>query len=234
MINIYFYILAFYTKIINIITTNKFNLFTLNIIMVVYIRHANDDSHKTKHIHDPHITRNGVSLIKLKLKELIKKYGYPKEIHYSPFRRCIDTMRIIIHELKKNTDTENIKLIPDTNLSRYFNKKEKKKPKVSKKTLGYGIPINESKYAFYKRVSLNANNMKNTDNTVWCITHAIVYKTVAKSYNVFTNDHIDFFESFSNNNNHNLNNHYLTEEQQDPNHPDYVPMKERFKVIRHS
>lgn len=195
--------------------------------MVVYIRHANDDS-KTKHKHDPHITQNGITLIKSKLKELIKKYGYPKKIYFSPFRRCIDTMRIIIHELKKDIDTENIKLICDVNLSRYFNKKEKKKPKVSKKTLEYNIPINESKYSFYKRVSLNAKDMKNNNNDVWCITHAIVYKTVARHLNVLTNDHINFFESFSNN-----NKEYLTESQKDPNHPDYIPMTERFNVKKH-
>lgn len=206
--------------------------------MVVYIRHANDDNHKTKYKHDPHITKHGISAIKDKVQELIIKYGYPKEIYFSPFRRCIETMRIIVHELKKDKKShyKNINLYCDVTLSRYFSKKEQKKPKVSKKTLEYNIPIKENKYEFHRRVKENANDMKKYGNDIWCITHALVYKNVARELNIVTNDHIDFLESFCNVSNfsNNSNSGELNDNQKDPTHPDYVPMKERFTVIKHS
>lgn len=222
--------------------------------MVVYIRHADDNDHKTKYKHDPHITQKGIFKAKIIIHELISKYGYPTEIYFSPFRRCIDTMKVMMHELKKikNAKSKNIKLYCDISLSRYFTKKDKENPSISKQTLSYNIPIYENKKEFHKRVKSHVSDMSKSPNNIWCITHALVYKNIAKRLNVYTNNRIEFLDYFSNMNiptpipNNTSDTHdntqikkiyksyqELTSEQLDPENPEYVPMTERFFITKH-
>ncbi len=194
--------------------------------MVVYIRHANDNDHHTKYKHDPHITKEGIHNAKKMVHNLISKYGRPTEIYFSPFRRCIDTMRVMMHVLKK----EKIRLVCDVSLSRYFTKSDKKDPKVSKKTLQYKVPIYESKKEFHKRVERHVSEMSKKSNNIWCITHALVYKNIAKNLNVQTNPRIEFLEHFSYDKYEKKQE--LSLNQLDPTDPEYVPMTERFAIIK--
>ncbi|ARF09444.1 broad specificity phosphatase PhoE [Indivirus ILV1] len=185
--------------------------------MIVYIRHANDDGHNTKYKHDPHITKEGIHNTKKIVKELIYKYGYPKEIYYSPFRRCIETMKIIMQKLKN----KKIRLVCDTNLSRYFTESDKKKPRVSSKTLKYKIPIYENKKEFHQRIDNHLTKMAKKSNNVWCITHALVYKNISEKLKIHTNPRIDFLEHFS----HNVIDDTVNE---------LIPMTEKFSVIKNN
>ena len=210
--------------------------------MVVYIRHADDNNKHTKHKHDPHITKRGMHNVKKTTKELISKYGCPDTIYVSPFRRCVDTVKIMVNEINNINNNNKINVICDVNLSRYFSKSDKKHPRVSKTTLDYNVPIYETKREFHKRINNHINETVKTEkshneNIVWCITHALVYKNIAKKLHVSTNDRIDFLEYFSYNHHKHTNIDdgpipidQLLPEQLDPDNPEYVPMVKRFGV----
>jgi len=234
--------------------------------MVVYIRHGDDNNKHTKHKHDPHITKQGIDNVRNITKELIRKYGCPNTIYVSPFRRCIDTMKVMLHEINSTNEINKkkknkVRLVCDVNLSRYFTKSDKKHPKVSKKTLDFGIPIYESKKDFHKRINYHVTETakKHHENVVWCITHALVYKNIAKNLNITTNNRIEFLEYFSYTYNEseseseqkrkhkhkkidrNKNQEQddgpvptdqLLPEQLNPEDPDYVPMTKRFAITK--
>jgi len=191
--------------------------------MIIYLRHANDSDDNDKknrhnYKHDNHITKKGKEDAKEMTHKLIEKYGYPTKIYYSPFLRCRETLTVMMKELlyKKTgyihdfclhctsvNDYDNIvNLVCDSNLSRYFTKSDRKKPRVSKSTLRFGIPIHEKKTGLYERLDNHIKFIKKEDSkeTIWCITHAVIYKKIADKFKIETPDHIEFLEYFIVNN----------------------------------
>lgn len=176
--------------------------------MIIYIRHANDDTKSSKYKNDPHITKDGKKAIGKVVKKLTKKYGYPDEIRFSPFRRCRETIMEMVNQIVLLQTGENpdycfkcydydIKLTQDIGLSRYFTSAERKNPQVSSKTLKRKIPINESHDTFHKRLETQIVNAKRSKKkVVWCITHAVTYKKIGLKLQVSTPDHIEFLEYF--------------------------------------
>lgn len=177
--------------------------------MIIYIRHANDEESNPKYKHDTHITREGKKQIVKFIHKLVKKYGYPDRIYFSPFQRCKETVMEMINEIifmKTGSYPKhclkcysyNIELIKDSNLSRYFTKKDRNKPSVSRKTLKCKVPVNESHSDFHERIEKHIMTVKNNNNNevIWCITHAIVFKKIGKKLNVKTQDHIKFLDHF--------------------------------------
>ena len=177
--------------------------------MIIYLRHANDNQHRPKHKHDNNISKKGKKDAQEMAHKLIKKYGYPTRIYFSPFQRCKETVKKMMNELVSMQSPDNkhfcfgcyegsIKLINDSRLSRYFTTSDKKKPSVSSKTLKHKIPIYESKDDFDKRISNQVEEIKNIDENeiIWCITHAYTFKRIANKLNIDTTSHIKFLQYF--------------------------------------
>lgn len=183
--------------------------------MIIYLRHADDNQHHSKHKHDNHISKKGKLDAKEIVYKLIEQYGYPNKIYYSPFLRCRETVTIMMNELLNvrtgyNNDfclkctPENeyihiVELICDLTLSRYFTKKDRKRPSISASTLKYGVPIYEKKEGLSKRLDLHIESIRKVDSNsiIWCITHAVTYKKIAEKLNIKTPDHIEFLEYYS-------------------------------------
>jgi broad specificity phosphatase PhoE len=159
--------------------------------MLIYIRHACDEDDDPTHAHDRHITTSGRRRAFRRAKRLIKRYGRPDEIRYSPFQRTRETLRAMA------TVLPGVKFIADTGLSRYFSAREQKDPQVDPTTKKQEIPIYETKHSFRQRVDTHiADRQKHKGKLVWCITHALVYKWIAKHYKIRIPRNIPFLDYF--------------------------------------
>ena len=180
--------------------------------MIIYMRHADDAEKKPHYKHDTRISSKGMEATKKIAKELVDKYGYPSKIYFSPFRRCTETVMVLLNELfliktgkltnyclKCYDNTKNdIKLIADNDIARYFSWSERMRPSVSSRTLKFNVPMNEEKCDVEKRIDNHIEAIKNeSDNgIIWCITHAIIYKKIAKKLDIETPDHIGFLDHY--------------------------------------
>jgi len=164
--------------------------------MIIFIRHTDDDGSNPIYSHDPKVTKKGLKKAKEIAFRLIEQYGCPDIIFCSPFRRTIQTSKI----MKKMCDNYT-KIYVDNNLSRYFCKREKKNPQVDPGTQKYDAPIYESWKDFEDRINKHLRMLKKgefakTDEVIWCITHALVYKHVAKVYGIKIPSYIPFMHHF--------------------------------------
>lgn len=168
--------------------------------MIIYIRHSKDNDPETTFKHDNKITKTGKKMAEEKGKRLIEKYGYPEIIHCSPMRRARQTLEKLISSFPEEI-RKNIKIYIDPNLSRRFNESEYKRTDLDPKTEKYSPPVVETDKEFKKRIKehikyMKENNYKYNGKTYWCITHAIVFKKIAKYNNIKVSDHIDFLQTF--------------------------------------
>lgn len=164
---------------------------------IIFIRHGDDNESDPSYSHDPKITKNGKKKARRVAFELVEKYGCPDVIFCSPFQRTIQTAKMMRKMCGYST-----KIYIDNNLSRYFCSREKANPQVNPSTQKYEAPIYECWDEFEKRVDKHLNMIKHNryigDNTkmVWCITHALVYKHVARTYGVTIPVYIPFMHYF--------------------------------------
>lgn len=164
--------------------------------MIIYIRHGNDDGSDPTFAHDPRITEDGRKKARKTAFELVKDYGSPKIIFCSPFKRTIQTAKIMKKMCGANTE-----IYIDPNLSRYFCTREKCDPQLYPETERYDTPIYESWNGFERRVNkhldmIEKNKFKLRSAIIWCITHALVYKHIARTYQVEIPNYIPFMHSF--------------------------------------
>ena len=163
--------------------------------MLIYIRHSDDeDNHCTK-LHDCELSEYGKKLAQRVGKRMIEKYGIPTIIYYSPFRRTTQTMDNMLMDINR----DNMTLIKEVNLSRYFSSKEKRNPSIDKETAKLDIPIHEHRNEFKLRIDEFSNliyHHVSSNEIVWAITHAIVYKNLAKKYYISIPKHIPFMDYF--------------------------------------
>lgn len=154
-------------------------------MVLIFVRHSDDESVDCSQIHDCQLVKNGWRLARNVGKKLIDKYGIPDIIYVSPFRRTIQTMEGMLN----GRSTE---IIEDKRLCRYFNGSSKYSPKVDPKTMKKNIPIKESFDEFEKRVK-NFSRFISTsspDKVIWIITHVLVYKRLIKT----SRGHIPFMD----------------------------------------
>lgn len=164
--------------------------------MIIFIRHADDDGSDPIYEHDPRITERGDKKARNISLKLLDQYGCPDIIFCSPFRRTIQTAKTMKKLCGKRTS-----IYVDNNLSRYFCKREKANPRVDPGTKKYKAPIYESWDDFERRVDkhlrmLRKEDFVKRDDVIWCITHALVYKRVAKVYGIEIPSHIPFMHHF--------------------------------------
>jgi len=180
-------------------------------MVLIYIRHSHDDYGEATHRHDHRITSLGKEKAKEVGQQLIAQYGMPSLIYCSPFKRTKQTLRYMLHKYEK-ADLINVKVKYDNNLSRYFNSKEQEDPSVFPET--NGVPIVENKKQFQTRINNHIREVENygfvtgavgnkaaagavgVASVVWCITHALVFKRIAKYHEVNIPEHIPFMEYF--------------------------------------
>lgn len=164
---------------------------------IIYIRHGNDNDSDPSYSHDPKITRNGKKKARRVAFELVEKYGCPDVILCSPFQRTIQTAKM----MKKMCGYKTTIYI-DSHLSRYFCSREKADPQIDPSTEKYDTPIYESWNDFEGRVDKHLKMIKhngyitNNSKMVWCITHALVYKRVSRTYGVEIPIYIPFMDYF--------------------------------------
>jgi broad specificity phosphatase PhoE len=149
--------------------------------MRIIIRHAEKEyknGSSRQFSHDPGITDAGrVKCISV-AKELIEKYGMPKSIIVSPYRRTRETataMCSYIESIKKDLPLVQC----DINISEYLGNHRETLLDVNDDTLAYNPPHPESYRDFSRRVSYHDSYYgllyDNCDtDVVWFITHGIV------------------------------------------------------------
>ena len=79
-------------------------------MVLIYIRHGNDDEREPHKIHDTHLTSQGKHKSKKVAKKLIEKYGVPDIIFCSPFARTRETLDVFNKVIRKigNKEIANI------------------------------------------------------------------------------------------------------------------------------
>ena len=151
--------------------------------MHIYMRHGNDNK-ICEYQHDHSLKSELIYKEEIieKTRKLIKKYGFPKKIYCSPFKRVRETVDIMadyIYHKGKNIDIR-----VDPNLSRYFNSHEQANPSVRQTTIRYNPPLNENGKMFKKRVDKVEQRISRNDCTVWCVTHYLVIKRITKNNHI--------------------------------------------------
>lgn len=173
-------------------------------VKIIYMRHSHDEYDDATHRHDHQITDLGKEKAIKVGKKLIDKYGVPNIIYCSPFKRTKQTMKYML----KNCDNkDNIEVIFDTNLSRFFSKKEQDDPSIFKDT--GNVPTKETSKDFNERVDTHIENVKkmvqnvgpgnpgSKPKIIWCITHTLILKRVARYYEISLPRRLNFMENFT-------------------------------------
>lgn len=164
-------------------------------MVTLIIRHANDEYIPIKYRHDKEITREGKRDAKKLAKKLINKYGYPDVIYCGPMRRTEQTM----NRMRKYVGND-VKIVIDNRLSRYFTSREKRSPSIFTVTHRRNIPINETKHGFKKRCDsflryVKSRNHRKRQN-VWIISHTMVLKRISKKLRISIPQQLDFLEYY--------------------------------------
>lgn len=164
--------------------------------MIIYVRHSDDEGGDCSKKLDCNLVEDGARLASKVGKKLIKKYGVPDVVYFSPFRRTKGTMKNML----RGINLENTVLIEEPRLSRYFVSGEKSNPDIDISTYMSNIPIEENRKEFSLRIEKFASSLKRNPNNkkivIWCITHTTVYKKLGRIYNVDIPHMIPFMSYF--------------------------------------
>jgi broad specificity phosphatase PhoE len=169
---------------------------------IIYIRHGKDKK-RDKYKYDPKLTDIGKEQTIELTKRLVKKYGYPDIICFSPFSRTRQTVKYMLRTIERLGGREpRLKL--DRRLSRFFTRREKRNPDVSRKTIKYGAPIYETWDDFKDRVREQLNDMeRRREDVIWCVGHTLIIKRVAKYKGIDRDDYVKYSDTVIINNNDN-------------------------------
>ncbi len=164
--------------------------------MLIFIRHSEDEDNRY-HPYDGSITAKGRQLARKKARKLISRYGFPKKIYCSPFRRTRQTLQAMISDLEQEQRNNlNRRTKFDIRLSRYFTSEEKVKPRLARSTDKLGdIPVYETSEEMDRRINQflhKSRRYQNRAKVVWVITHAIPYKRAACFHDKEIPEHIPF------------------------------------------
>lgn len=152
-------------------------------MVILYIRHADDNDKEKTFRDDPKITQTGAEKVIVFTDKLIKKRGLPEIIYVSPFRRAKLTAKYMLKLMKKKYD-HYPEIIIDNRLSRFFSPREKLNPSISNRTKEYQVPIYESWDEFKERALDFMKEMESKSEDIWVITHTLIEREVARRYNV--------------------------------------------------
>lgn len=180
--------------------------------LLLYIRHG-DDHHDARREarypkHDHPLNRDGKARAARMARTLVERYGAPTAVYCSPFKRARQTADIMMDALDAG---DRVRITIDPGLSRYFSRREQRRPSVGSDTHAAGPPpIRERNGEFGRRCRRQHERMvarhffRRDDGSpregtpvVWCITHALVMRRVAKRVGVVVpDDHVPFLGWF--------------------------------------
>jgi broad specificity phosphatase PhoE len=166
-----------------IIETNQYIELRRIQMQLIYIRHAADDyDADTSHLHDTPLTAKGIRDATRTAVELVQRYGPPTMIYSSPYQRAVQTAHQMRTSLKLN-----VPIVLDGALGKYFPATYKGHVDVQDVTMAFRPPMRETKKQLRSRVIEHCQQMRHhlllpqeKGGTVWCITHAIVVRRIAK------------------------------------------------------
>ena len=169
-------------------------------MVLIFIRHGKD--RESSHKHDEKLRKSGKKKAYKLAKKLIKEYGIPDIIYYSPYARTRQTLKSMFKAIKKYKKKYNLtgkpSLINEPKLGRLFTGKERKNPDIRESTLSKGAIITESKEEFRNRIEFHLNEvitkMEQNNSKIWNITHSLVLVHIAKIRNIELPEHLDYLE----------------------------------------
>lgn len=161
--------------------------------MLIYLRHADDHDDDAEHRHDRGITGKGARKASKLANKLIEQYGHPTAIYVSPFQRTRQTAAAMSERFEHPVPVHQ-----EPRISRLFGKKQQRDPDISSKTAD-AVPIVETRETFHARVRAHAEDMRlaghhRSTPVIWCITHKIVVKDIAKHFGVVVPKDFDFLD----------------------------------------
>lgn len=133
--------------------------------MLVLIRHSKDKTKDTKYVFDGDLVDKGKDIVKDK-RSKIRHHKFNR-VYCSPYLRCRRTAQILMPDYNK--------FGVHVYLSRYGTSD---KSTITPKTLGYGIPIGETRKEFNQRVEkfcVKIEKQLKNGEKVAVITHALVF-----------------------------------------------------------
>lgn len=164
---------------------------------VIYVRHGHDED--SDYSHDQHLTDEGWHEAKKLARRLVKEYGLPDVIYYSPFDRTTDTARAMLSVVRNEFGKNNVKTKIEPRLGKFFTSKQRSNPKVSENTIQRGMIVPKGKREFHAGLETHhqAINFKHAGQIVWNVTHAIgvnyhIKRLTGKSQTVEYLQHIVF------------------------------------------
>jgi len=163
--------------------------------MIIYIRHGKDENSGYKH--DERLTREGKEEVKDFVEKMVKKYGFPHIIYYSPFYRTRQTTKYMLKKINEMNRDIKIKIQLEPKLGRFFTSKERSNPDVHPSTLEKEAIIDKSSKYFKKRVKKQLYSCKKKSEEgkiIWNITHSLVILRVAKYENIERNPHVEYLD----------------------------------------
>ena len=159
---------------------------------VIYIRHGKDKESHYKH--DEKLSEEGKKEILKFTEKLVKEYGIPDIIYYSPFRRTQQTTKYMIKKLKEITDKKVI-YKTDTSLGRFFTRTQRRNPSVRKSTFSKGVIIDERYEEFKERVEEQMENVLSKNyKIIWNITHSLILLHVAKLQKIEIDKRVNYLD----------------------------------------
>ena len=170
-------------------------------MVLIYIRHANDDDKNSTFRDDAKLNDKGVNNSKKHCKYLIKKYGVPSVIVCSPFIRARETAHIFKKYIRK-TFRKKIHIKIEPILGRFFSSNERHNPDIRNETLKYKPIIEKSSDDLMKRLEshkekMTTKNYHSSEEVIWCISHGIIMAKLMKLYKIKgSKKHVEFLQHF--------------------------------------
>jgi broad specificity phosphatase PhoE len=156
-------------------------------MVLIWIRHAeklynNEKGPPNSKQHDPGIILDEETMIHIDtlVEELIKKYGKPNRIITSPFLRTRQTSKLITEVLNVKYKID-VNIDTDIKIAEYLgfcNKDGKYNyADLEEETIQYfpsKVSLNENLISLHIRVENHINELYNSKENIWILTHGIV------------------------------------------------------------
>lgn len=160
--------------------------------IIIWIRHGRKKYDNSKgpsgcYQHDSPLEDNQDDIIINKGRELINKYGKPKECITSPFRRTRETANLLTKDL-------DIPIKVSTLVSEYLGNQITDTSHIEESTAEHNPPLNENFNDLITRCNMHLSYIGAHDTNfeteiIWVVTHGVVIKTIFKTLNRLYNNY---------------------------------------------
>jgi len=188
--------------------------------MIIYIRHGDDQSEprlppgspdhrhtcsrsrrnrgcrkRSVYEHDALLSVAGCKESERTARYLIRQFGHPSVVYCSPFERTRATAMCMARAF-----TRSVCIVVDPRLGRLFAPSEQRRPRMTRATRQHRPIVHESAAAFRRRISAQLHDMicrgyhRACGPVVWCITHAVPLKQIAREIGAPVPRYIQFMD----------------------------------------